>query len=457
VSDETVSLVARAGFAWMATDEGILERTLRQDFARDANGHLEQPHLLYRPYRIGPPGAAVACGFRDHVLSDLIGFTYASWSADAAAEDFVHRLVEGGRRAAGRMAGEPTIFIILDGENAWEHFDGQGRPFLRALYGALSSHPDLRTVTMSDACASAVDALASVHPGSWIHSDFYIWMGHADDHRAWSQLGDARRALESATGRVSADALAAAREEIFIAEGSDWFWWYGDDHSSENDADFDALFRRHLRNAYGALGMPVPEELFVTNISTQAPEEAVMPPLGLIDPVLDGETTSYFEWLGAGVVESEAAGAMHRGDERAWEPLGVSFGCSRDALFVRVDAGRPMRHVLADGLALTLNLLRPAGHRVVITQVSDGSTKAELTRRSDGQRWEPVPISGLAASVGESAEVRVPFGALGLVAGDLVALTVSLNRGHLPVDQLPKHRPIEVTVPGAGPSTETVA
>ena len=179
VSDAMVPLVARAGLRWMATDEEILARTLGRGFPRDGGGNVEHPEVLYRPYRVGAPGASVACGFRDHTLSDLIGFTYASWSADFAADDFVRRLVEGGRRFSSRTGGEEaTIFVILDGENAWEHYDGQGRPFLRALYRRLEAHPELRTVTMAEACSGTRDTLPSIFPGSWINGDFYIWLGH---------------------------------------------------------------------------------------------------------------------------------------------------------------------------------------------------------------------------------------------------------------------------------------
>ena len=55
---------------------------------------------------------------------------------------------------------------------------------------------------------------------------------------------------------------------VHIRRGSHWFWWYGDDHSSDQDAEFDDLFRRHVRNAYAALGLEPPAELFKTNIST---------------------------------------------------------------------------------------------------------------------------------------------------------------------------------------------
>src|SRR5262249_40731497 len=154
----------------------------------------------------------------DHALSDLIGFSYATWPAEAAAEDFVGRIAEAGRRFAKRAGDSALIPIILDGENAWEHFEGGGRPFLRALYSRLETPPDTQTVTMAEGCAGASRELPGIFPGSWIDGNFYIWIGHADDQRAWSQLADARAALDaSIQGSDSAGPgvdLAAAKEEI---------------------------------------------------------------------------------------------------------------------------------------------------------------------------------------------------------------------------------------------------
>jgi len=207
VSDAMVPLAAATGFKWMATDELILARTLGITFSRDGRGHIEQPERLYTPYIVRAGGAAVACVFRDHTLSDLIGFTYSGWGPDQAADDLVSRLVEAGRRYADRTGGgEALISIILDGENAWEYYEGQGRPFFRALYRRLSDHPELRTVTVAKAVTDAHLELTGIFPGSWIDANFYIWIGHADDHKAWSQLVDARAALERAAAIATAQA-----------------------------------------------------------------------------------------------------------------------------------------------------------------------------------------------------------------------------------------------------------
>ena len=112
------------------------------------------------------------------------------------------RVRDAGRRFAEATGGEvATVSVILDGENAWEHYAGGGRPFLRALYRRPRRAADIQTVTMTEAAAGGrVATLASIFPGSWINGDFYIWIGHRDDHRAWDQLSAARDAVRRARG-----------------------------------------------------------------------------------------------------------------------------------------------------------------------------------------------------------------------------------------------------------------
>jgi hypothetical protein len=438
-----VPLVAKAGFRWMATDEEILARTLRLAFTRGGDGHLEQPERLYKPYAVTAGGDPVACGFRDHALSDLIGFSYASWSADGAADDFIYRLVTAGRQYVARTNEEATIFVILDGENAWEHYDGQGRPFLRALYSRLAAHPEIRTVTMRDACTGARDPLPSIVPGSWINGDFYIWIGHEDDHRAWGQLAEARRTLDAAAPTAAPAALAQAREELLIAEGSDWFWWYGDDHSSDHDREFDDLFRRHVRNVYRALDRPIPEDLFVTNITTETAVVAVEPPTGFIDPALDGEVTSYFEWIGAGCVDTVAvAGTMQKVDASRGRIALIEFGFNLDYLWLRIDANVPMRTFMAPSVQFRITFVSPTGIQVV---VRTGAVRLE--RRQPGAAWQPSPCEGLGAAVGQILEVRVPFKCLELPSGARVAFVVAADEGGMEIEHYPPQTPIEFELP----------
>ena len=457
VSDAMVPLAAAAGFAWMATDELILARTLGLTFTRDGHGLVEQPERLYVPYVVDVAGGAMACTFRDHVLSDLIGFTYAGWNAETAASDFVQRLVEAGRRFRDRTGGgEATISIVLDGENAWEYFEGGGRPFLRALYRQLSEHRELRTVTMAEACAAASNRLPAIFPGSWIDANFYIWIGHADDQRAWSQLADARAALDAP--EVDSAAREEAREEVLIAEGSDWYWWYGDDHSSAHDLQFDDLFRRHLRNAYRRLGKPVPDELYVSNISTQPPKRVRTEPTALLAPVLDGEETSYFEWLGAGCLEVDdstgAAGTMHRATEQTALVSLLQFGFDRERLFVRVDTGQKAVDLLADGREMSLKFMIPPGVRFSVRQELGRLTGAYWDRReADPGRpalWVERGPGGATIAAGTILELALPLADLGLAAGAPVSFFLAVYAGgDLETERHPAHQPIELITPDA--------
>jgi len=411
VSDEAVSLMAAAGLKWIATDEDILSRSLKTPM---------RPDLLYRPYRIGERGPVAL--FRDHAMSDRIGFQYQSWSADAAAADFVEQVRSAGRRFAGAGGGEvATIPVILDGENAWEYYEGGGRPFLRALYRALSAADDIETVTMAEAAEGPSMRLPTIFPGSWINGDFYIWIGHRDDHRAWNQLSAARDTYDQYADAVAAEARDRALEELLIAEGSDWFWWYGDDHSSDHDADFDDLFRRHLRNAYAALGAPIPEQLFATNITTGAGPDR-LEPSGRLAVTLDGRDTSFLEWVGAAAPSlARPGGAMH---EVAVSPLiaDIRIGTSASGLCVRLGGATLASLIKTGDASLAIVLTEPAVRILAIDKA-----------------WV-----GLDALV----EVQVPFDRIGVAAGSELQFAIQV-RDQLDsiIESVPRGRYWTIVVP----------
>ena len=449
VSDEAAALAARAGFKWMATDEAILGRSLGRDFRRDAHGRLEEPGALYRAYKLQTGGTEpIACLFRDHSLSDLIGFVYAGWQTEAAAFDFIGRLAEAGRRFSEATSGEEaTISVILDGENAWEHFEGGGRPFLRAVYRLLSSHQELRPVTMTEAAARPSRTLNSIFPGSWIDGNFFIWIGHGDDLRAWRQLRDARQMFGRVSVAASADDREQAFQELLIAEGSDWFWWYGDDHSSEHDLEFDELFRRHLRNVYQALSQPIPEELFGTNISTSQVPVSVTPPVGLISPVLDGRASSYFEWLPAGVVETDVpSGTMTGGEHRDPEVRTLLFGFDLRCLYLRLDLSGPAGQRLTQGLHFGVSFAIPPDYRMLILGTAQGPSAALQERGADGV-WHRVAHASPKVAAGEILEAVIPFADLGLRPNAPFAFFVTVHNGMQELERHPAHRPISSVVP----------
>ena len=254
VSDEALALAADAGFTWAATDNGVLGRTLNQP---------PGPEVTYRPYVWRQGGREMHMIFRDHELSDLIGFTYSGVEAGKAADHFLNKIRANcrGILATGRDALVP---VILDGENCWEYYPESGREFLRQLYRGIQDDPEMQALTVSKALAKVEPApLSHIFPGSWINANFDVWIGAEEDNKAWEYLLRARQAYDNAVleAKLPADRLAFAFEELQIAEGSDWCWWYGPEHSSDNRADFDELYRAHLRNVYQALGILPPDEL----------------------------------------------------------------------------------------------------------------------------------------------------------------------------------------------------
>ncbi len=427
VSDEAVAVMAEAGVSWIATDEDILSRSLGVALPRDEFGHAQRPELLYRPYRLGAQGPVAL--FRDHALSDRIGFQYQSWDAGAAAADFVERVREAGRRFSDATGGEVgTVSVILDGENAWEHYPGGGRPFLRALYAALRDAAEIKTVTMAEAATAPATALAKVHAGSWINADFYIWIGHRDDHRAWSQLADARAAFDRQASSVSPADMERAYEELLIAEGSDWFWWYGDDHSSDHDRDFDELFRTHLRNAYASLGVAVPDALHATNIST-GPAPDHLRPTGLVSVRLDGRTTSFLEWVGAARPRlSRPGGAMHE------VPA----------------ASRVTELLVAIGNDGSL-CLRFSGSVLVRALVSQSATLVVLASTPDTRS---VTVEPSWIAVDEVAEVVIPIHRLSGVPGQNIEFWIQVrDQSGAVLEALPDTGSWTVTVPELGCAT----
>ena len=415
VSDDAVRLIAETGCTWMATDEGILARSLNRAVGAEA---------LYRVYEVGDERKPLQCVFRDHGLSDLIGFSYQSWNAEAAADDFLRRVREAGRRfEAEGGTGEPLVPVVLDGENAWEHYFGGGRPFLRALYGRLRDARDITTVTMSEAVKGRGRRLDNVFPGSWINSDFYIWAGHPDDHRAWSQLAAAREAFERHGHQATDSNRAHALEELLIAEGSDWFWWYGDDHSSDHDSEFDDLFRRHVRNVYRALGLGVPDALYVSNITT-AVSVGPLRPRTLLEPVIDGEVTGFAEWAGAlPVALGRGGGTMHRVASELVQAVWIGVG--RTDLFIRIDGPSLVEGLTAGRLRLAVLLAGASPHRVDLAP-ANGSSRAGF--RSIVEAC--LPLDHLAA----------PGDRLGL------SILVTDPSGQV-VEQHPAGHPIEIELP----------
>ncbi|MGH9502292.1 MAG: hypothetical protein ACRD20_05530 [Terriglobales bacterium] len=314
VSEEVLGIAQRLGVKWMATDEEVLGRSLGVSFARDGHGHLpgELAQTLYTIHRFKNDQTEMNLIFRDHTLSDLIGFVYSGMPPREAANHLMHNIRQSAQPIldAGHDAVVP---IILDGENAWEYYPRSGREFLRRFYDALQGDSGVEATTVSEAIQrhQAFARLKSLVPGSWIHANFNVWIGAAEDNRAWDYLYNARNFYAQAAPEAGEAQRQLAFEEILIAEGSDWNWWYGPEHHSSNDREFDELYRKHLSNVYQLLGSRPPDYLSQPIIGG-ADRPAVVPQSAYIHPRITGDMVRYFEWMGAAVYTADRrAGAMH--------------------------------------------------------------------------------------------------------------------------------------------------
>jgi alpha-amylase/alpha-mannosidase (GH57 family) len=445
VSDQALEIGMELGFKWFATDEGVLGRTRNIGFWRDAGGYPENGADLYTPWRLQRAGKEIYGFFRDHYISDLVGFVYSRMGAVAAAED-LHRRIRaiGDREPLGRTA---TVSVILDGENAWEYYPENGRQFLREFYRRVQDDPEMRALTVSEAVETNASApvMQEIFPASWINANFDVWIGHREDVRAWDLLRDARevyaRHAERQAGgdSIATERLQRAYEAVLAAEGSDWNWWYGPEHGSVNDAEFDELYRKHLTEIYAALGEQAPDAL--AHPIKKAPERGRREaPESYLDVKVDGRESSYFEWLGAGLyITDSRGGTMHGRGPVLAELL---YGFSESHFYLRVD---PAREAIAEIPDFQLRLTVWDSRETRITVRVAKSKFAGCVLEQAGVCLLH-PESLVTAAYGKIIEVSMARELFDLRGRRALLLSVALWEGGLPIEVLPVDGMLELAL-----------
>jgi len=443
VSDAALAALAGAGFTWAASDETVLSAALayRDSTLRDWPGDL------YRPWRIETERGPLAMVFRDRKLSDLIGFTYSHWDPRHAAEDFVRRVRETGQHVGPSETA--LVSVILDGENCWESYPDDGNPFLESLYTQLESDPEIATVTLSQAVEEipAAGSLRHVPVGSWIRSDLGIWVGHPDKNRAWGELSRARRVAEEAgRAQLTPERLANAFEELYAAEASDWFWWYGPEHPSAHRDAFDRLFRTRLRKAYEELGVPAPPSLETSlredAIETSPPTAALGDggeSIPYVRAVLDGKETDFFEWRES--IRHEPAGATGAMHQVSGSIVSIRFGTDGRRLYVRVDGRGASSGFQGVSVAFEFAGVSP---RIARADLAKGS--GDLVWSGEGER-EASDLAPGSYARDEILEVEIPLRRAGAVPGSHLAFRLILEREGRAEEILPASGWLSLPVP----------
>ncbi|MBN1946138.1 MAG: hypothetical protein JW797_10705 [Bradymonadales bacterium] len=440
VSPEILPLVAEHGIRWLASDEHVLLQSKLDGPADRAE--------IYQPFWSGSP--PISLFFRDHELSDLIGFSYSRIEAQQAVRDFTNRL---GSIASGRFAaGPPCVTVILDGENAWEHYPQDGRQFLERLYQQLAAMRGLKTTTPTDRLSRRPPArqIVSLHSGSWISANFRIWIGQREKNLAWEQLRRARKlfADRSGGGRET-DRSPPEREAyryLLRAEGSDWMWWYGDDFVAVDKPLFDRIFRENLAAVYHRLGTSPPEEL-AEPIVTRAAAELVKPPRSLIRPTIDGHEYGYYDWVGAGsCCATGAAGAMYQSSSYLAE---LRYGFDLERFYLRLRVGERRQPDAGERLSIELDLHQEAeGLRRLLVIPFEGTGRMAC-RLFQGEEGDQAPLScDLAeAFFHECLECALPLDQLGLQAGSRWTMSLRLVQNGVELDRLPRSGELAFEVP----------
>ncbi len=426
VSPAALEILHHAGIRWAATDEGIL--------ARSING-FDRNRDLYTPWE----AHGVAMFFRDRRLSDQIGFVYANNPPEVAVDDFIGKLKEIGASSSRK---NPVVSVILDGENAWETYPESGKEFLETLYRRIIADPGIRPLSFRRVLEEhpPEKSIKSIFPGSWINANFDTWIGDREENDGWDALRNARDALVARENGLAPQARAEAWLEIYRAEGSDWFWWYGYDHSSPNDPEFDRLFRAHLERVYHLLGMAPPKEVTEPIIEVRN-VLADVEPTGLVSPVIDGRATTFYEWVSAGWIPTTGPEGVMSGGESVVE--GIHYGFDLRGCSFRIDPAK--REEPVDWSHWEMNILIDTADRYRV-DVDLAKPDTYTVSRLVGEKWVRRTRKSTVA-MKRIIEIGILFEDIGARPGTRVGFTVVLLEDGVERERWPKNGQVSFTVP----------
>jgi alpha-amylase/alpha-mannosidase (GH57 family) len=431
VSNAVLELAINEGISWIATDDEILRRTLKlTDISEDS---------FLKSYCYSGNTGDISIFFRDHYLSDKIGFTYSKMDPQDAVEDFMLYLINRMKRSS---LDNPLVCVILDGENAWEFFEDNGKDFLRMLTSSIAKADWIETITFSDYLEEfgvPTDKIDHIHPGSWIYANFNTWIGQDEKNRAWEVLIATRKIVEDVFSKGDMDENQKNRimNEIYIAEGSDWFWWYGDDHHTEFKEEFDSSFRRHLLNVYKILEIDPPDELFMP-IYDKEKRIGIIEPVSFINPVLDGQSGSFYEWRGCGVYNPYSGqGAIHKSEFHIQQ---IKFGFNLENLFLRFETSPQPACEKLQGFDIEIEFFDSIKMSLILSN-------SDPPRIFDLKKDKIVASNSITWGYHHVVEVGIKWDLLGVKVLQQINLAVLLKKDNITVERHPANSNIVVTVP----------
>jgi alpha-amylase/alpha-mannosidase (GH57 family) len=499
VAEAVIPMFVDNSIRWIATDQQVLKNSL----SSQPSCYQCIPYMIDKDSVQGTGGSTndeMLIIFRDTGLSNKIGFTFQPLWGNVAAEEFLKDI---NSMAPSFGGNDRLITVIMDGENAWESYtkEHDGKGFLHALYQSLQDayeFGEIIPVTVSEYIDGNPERDVPPHPikdqkeieplwaGSWIDGTFSIWIGENEENQAWEYLIKARNALEASglsRPNPAADPPAdkeskeystyQAYEEIYAAEGSDWFWWYGADMTSpaNDDTPFDRAFRTHLVGMYTAMykaqGITgeIPDFAPIVQAKPQAPSGPFETPPkidGLFYPN-EGEWTTdggfFFDNDSNGTIASPT-------DDIAM----VYYGYTKDSFYLALGMNEDMskknkssyniciylsqKHITdPDTGTFTeepanknnrygkpLNFLGNGAAWEVYLDFSSNTMKTSLNKADGSENYSPATgniTAGGPVSGGKLIELKIPFSDLKLAYGDPLEISMLAAEGSNVIDNAP--------------------
>ena len=444
IGPKTLSVLAHEGVKWTISDEGILSDSINFDFVRDFKGNLSDPYHLLKVYNYSNKKFDIDVIFRERSIPNLINFEYAGISPNMAANDLYEKIKTIQNKILVSPDDTHLLTIAADCENCWENYQNDGIEFLEKIYGSICDDDTLETVLISDYIENEKHKkpLKKINPGSWIDKTFQYWVGEPEKNKAWAALKSTKDDLNTfIKSNKNHPMLAAARREFYIAQGSDWFWWYGEPNNSGQDYVFDYMFRERLKKVYTLLGQPYPEYLdksIITKI-----EVPFKRPKRSISPRLDGLNSSNGDWYNAGTI-AMIDGPVFRENKNVDK---IDFGCDKDNIYFRLYVNKGASEInFADRInqfyIYTRNsskvgnrahirlisrtdnpypiLAEKFEHEFTITLVKDTLYPLRMTTVLHPDIWTLDDPEGIKMVYEDVIDICIPFDKLGIKKGDSV-------------------------------------
>lgn len=441
---KTLNMLAKEGIKWTISDEGILARSINFDFIRDFKGNLSDPYHLLKVYNYQTKDDEINVIFRDRSIPNLINFEYAGINPKMAANDLFEKIKVIQNKLLVSPDQSHLLTIAADCENCWENYQNDGIDFLENIYSMIENDETLETVLISDYVQNDnhKKTLKKIYPGSWIDKTFQYWIGDSEKNKAWAYLKKTKDDYDNYVKQnKKSTKTEAAKKELLIAEGSDWFWWYGEPNNSGQDFIFDYMFRERLKNVYLILDLDYPDYLDKTLITSV--EVPLKHPKREITPRMDGLNSSSEDWYNSGSI-SMLDGPVFRENKNVDK---INFGCDKNNIYFRLHVNKGigdsgfidrinqfyiyMRNATNIGERAFIRLISKTDnpypiltekfeHELTLTLVKDTLYPARLTAVLHPNMWTLDNPEEVKIVYNDVIDICIPFNKIGIKSGETV-------------------------------------